>query len=83
MKLRGLRQARQRSGLSIGQLAELTGLRRDTITHLEHGQEEPQSYAVRRLATALQATVSDLYGLPVLGVSPDTSEPHGRLPVAG
>ena len=83
MKLRGLRQARQRSGLSIGQLAELTGLRRDTITHLEHGKEEPQSYAVRRLATALQASASDLYGLPVLGVTPDASEPRGRLPAAG
>jgi transcriptional regulator with XRE-family HTH domain len=63
MKLRGLRQARQRSGLSIGQLAELTGLRRDTITHLEHGKQEPQSYAVRRLAAALGASTSDLYGL--------------------
>ncbi|MBF6590492.1 MAG: helix-turn-helix transcriptional regulator [Ktedonobacterales bacterium] len=60
MKLRGLRQARQRRGISIGQLAELTGLRRDTITHLEHGKEEPQSYVVHRLAVALEASVSDL-----------------------
>lgn len=62
MKLRGLRQARQRSGLSISQLAELTGLRRDTITHLEHGKEEPQPYVMRRLADALGATTSELIG---------------------
>lgn len=63
MKLRGLRQARQRSGLSIGQLAELTGLRRETITHLEHGREEPQPYALGRLATALSASVPELAGM--------------------
>ena len=63
MKLRGLRQARQRSGLSIGQLADLTGLRRETITHLEHGREEPQPYALGRLAQALGATVADLAGM--------------------
>jgi len=63
VKLRGLRQARQRSGLSISQLADLTGLRRDTITHLEHGKEEPQPYVLRRLAAALSASSADLFGL--------------------
>ena len=62
MKLRGLRLARQRRGLSISQLAELTDLRRDTITHLEHGKEEPQPYVLRRLASALSATTSELLG---------------------
>lgn len=65
MKLRGLRQARQRSGLSIGQLAELTGLRREMITHLEHGREEPQPYALGRLAQALNASVPELAGMTV------------------
>ena len=62
MKLRGLRHVRQRSGLSIGQLAELTGLRRETITHLEHCREEPQPYALGRLARALGASVAELMG---------------------
>ena len=66
MKLRGLRQVRQRSGLSISQLADLTGLRRDTITHLEHGKEEPQAYVVRRLAATLNATTAELVGIAVL-----------------
>ena len=62
MKLRGLRHARQRSGLSIGQLAEVTGLRRETITHLEHCREEPQPYALARLTNALGASVVELVG---------------------
>jgi len=66
VKLRGLRQARQRSGLSISQLADLTGLRRDTITHLEHGKEEPQAYAIHRLGAALNATTAELLGITVL-----------------
>lgn len=63
MKLRGLRQARQRSGLSLGQLAELTGLRRETITHLEQGKEDPQPYALNRLAAILGTSTVDLAGI--------------------
>jgi transcriptional regulator with XRE-family HTH domain len=62
MKLRGLRQVRQRSGLSLGQLAELTGLRRETIAHFEQGKEDPQPYAVHRLAAVLETSVADLAG---------------------
>lgn len=62
MKLRGLRQARQRSGLSLGQLAELTGLRREMITQLEHGRSEPQPYMVHRLAVALETDPEALLG---------------------
>jgi transcriptional regulator with XRE-family HTH domain len=64
MRLRGLRQVRQRQGLSISQLAELTGLRRESISRFEHGQEEPQPYAVRRLAAALEASSAELFGTP-------------------
>ncbi|HET8908278.1 MAG TPA: helix-turn-helix transcriptional regulator [Ktedonobacterales bacterium] len=70
MKLRGLRQVRQRSGLSIGQLAELTGLRRETIAHFEQGKEDPQPYAVHRLAAILETSVADLSGaMPGLGTN--------------
>jgi transcriptional regulator with XRE-family HTH domain len=58
--LRGLRLARQRKGYSIGQLAELTGLRRETISDLERGRGQPQAYAIARLATALGCSPSDL-----------------------
>jgi transcriptional regulator with XRE-family HTH domain len=67
MGLRGLRQARQSRGYSIGQLAAITGLRRETITDLEHGRTEPQPYALARLATALATTPTALYDVrPVL-----------------
>ena len=39
--LPNLRVLRQRKGLSLGQLADLSGLRRDMITHLEAGRVDP------------------------------------------
>ena len=77
MKLRGLRQARQRRGLSISQLADLTDLKRETITHLEHGKEEPQAYMMRRLGAALDATTAELVGVSVLESSAATLHHHG------
>ena len=55
-----LRLLRQRKGLSLGQLAEMTGLRRDTITHLENGHVDPQPYHVRLLAHVLGVPTLDL-----------------------
>jgi transcriptional regulator with XRE-family HTH domain len=49
-----LRILRQRQGLSIGQLASMTGIRRDTISHLESGREDPQPYQLRLLARVLE-----------------------------
>jgi transcriptional regulator with XRE-family HTH domain len=46
--------------LSLGQLADLSGLRRDTISHLENGREEAQPYHVRMLARALGVATFDL-----------------------
>ena len=78
MKLRGLRQARQRSGLSLGQLAELTGLRRETITHLEQGKEDPQPYALNRLAATLGASALELAGLNA-PAKPEVLRPQEEL----
>ncbi len=49
-----LRVLRQRKGLSIGQLSAMTGIRRDTIAHLESGREDPQPYHLRLLARVLE-----------------------------
>ena len=49
-----LRILRQRKGLSIGQLASMTGIRRDTISHLESGRQDPQPYQLRLLARTLE-----------------------------
>ena len=55
-----LRLLRQRKGLSLGQLADMTGIRRDTLTHLETGREDPQPYHVRLLARVLDVPQLDL-----------------------
>lgn len=55
-----LRVLRQRKGLSLGQLSEMTGIRRDTITHLENGREDPQPYQVRLLARVLEVPTLSL-----------------------
>ena len=63
IKARGipkLRILRQRKGLSLSQLATLTGMRRDTITHLENGREDPQPYHLRLLARVLEVPTLDL-----------------------
>ena len=78
MKLRGLRQARQRQGLSISQLAEMTGLRRESISHFEHGQEEPQPYALRRLSMVLETSPAELCGLSPEEASAYSSSTRGR-----
>ncbi|HYX48349.1 MAG TPA: helix-turn-helix transcriptional regulator [Ktedonobacteraceae bacterium] len=49
-----LRILRQRKGLSIGQLASMTGIHRDTIAHLESGRQDPQPYQLRLLARILE-----------------------------
>jgi transcriptional regulator with XRE-family HTH domain len=49
-----LRILRQRKGLSLGQLSTMTGIRRDTIAHLESGREDPQPYQLRLLARVLE-----------------------------
>jgi len=59
-RLQNLRLLRQRKGLSLGQLADLSGLRRDTIAHLETGREEPQPYHIRILARVLGVATLDL-----------------------
>lgn len=58
--LPNLRHLRQRKGLSLGQLADMTGLRRDTITHLENGRLDPQPYHIRLLARVLEVATFDL-----------------------
>jgi DNA-binding transcriptional regulator YiaG len=55
-----LRLLRQRSGLSLGQLSDMTGLSKDTITHLETGREDPQPYQLRILARVLNVRQPDL-----------------------
>ncbi|MBA3823628.1 MAG: helix-turn-helix transcriptional regulator [Ktedonobacterales bacterium] len=64
MRLRGLRQARQRQGISISQLADLSDLRRETITRYEQGQEDAAPSLIRRLSSLLGITQAELINGP-------------------
>ncbi len=55
-----LRHLRQRNGLSLGQLADMTGIRRDTLAHLEAGREDPQPHHLRLLARVLNVPQLEL-----------------------
>ncbi len=59
----GLREARQRVGLSQQQLAEAAGVTRQTVAGLESGAYGPTVAVALRLASALGAGVEDLFWL--------------------
>jgi DNA-binding XRE family transcriptional regulator len=58
--LPGLRQARQRSGLTQRQLGELAGVGKGTVFELEVGRRGAYPRTTRRLAEALGTKVADL-----------------------
>jgi transcriptional regulator with XRE-family HTH domain len=60
--LPGLRQARQRSGLTQCELSELAGVGKGTIWELEVGRRGAYPRTVRRLTKALATEVTDLIG---------------------
>jgi transcriptional regulator with XRE-family HTH domain len=58
--LPGLRQARQRSGLTQRELGELAGVGKGTVSELEAGHRGAYPRTIRRLAEALGTKVADL-----------------------
>ena len=60
--LPGLRQARQRLGLTQRQLGTLAGVGKGTVLELEVGRRGAYPRTVRRLAKALETEVADLVG---------------------
>src|SRR5919112_6655413 len=58
--LPGLRQARQRSGLTQRELGELAGVGKGTVLELEVGRRGAYPRTARRLTNALATEVTDL-----------------------
>jgi transcriptional regulator with XRE-family HTH domain len=58
--LPGLRQTRQRSGLTQRELGELAGVGKGTVSELEAGRRGAYPRTIRRLAEALGTKVADL-----------------------
>lgn len=59
---RHLREAREKRGLSQGDLARRTGLKASAISHFETGTRKPSFDNLRRLADALEITTDYLLG---------------------
>jgi transcriptional regulator with XRE-family HTH domain len=58
--LPGLRQARQRSGLTQRELGELAGVGKGTVSELEVGRRGAYPRTIRRLVEALGTKIADL-----------------------
>ncbi len=59
-----LRQRRQDLGLSLGQLADRTGLHKSFLSRLESGVvRQPSADSLQRVAAALSLPETDLFGL--------------------
>ena len=57
-----LRSAREKRGLSQGQLAKRAGFQASAISHFETGSRKPSFDNLRRLADALEVTTDYLLG---------------------
>src|ERR1700758_1189832 len=68
-----LGQLRQKRGFSAIQLAQITGVSRQTIYAIEAGTYVPNTAVALRLARALETKVEDLFTLP-------DDEPAPELP---
>jgi transcriptional regulator with XRE-family HTH domain len=58
--LERLREVREAKALSLAELADRSGLTKNTIYRLEHGAPEPYPSTIRKLAEALGVAPNDL-----------------------
>ena len=78
MELPHLRGLRQRAVLSQEQLAERSGVARDTISKLETGQRRAYPTTVRKLAAGLEVEPRLLFGgVEYSGAAPEESPSEG------
>lgn len=69
MLITTLKQYRETAGLTQAQLANLVGVRRETIIHLENGRYNPSLKLAMDLAKIFSVSVEDLFSFsedPVL-----------------
>ena len=58
-----LKQVRKTAGLTQAQLAQLTGVSRQTIIATERGDYAPSVYLALRISRALDSTVEEIFSL--------------------
>ena len=62
MYINNLKNIRKTSGLTIKQLAEMSGVSMGYICHLEKGtRENPSKEVMEKIALALEKTVSEIF----------------------
>jgi len=66
-----LRREREKAGLSLAQLAQITGVSKPYLVRLETADSNPSLQLLGRLAEALDITVADLLGGPRYSVDED------------
>lgn len=71
---RRIREERAKAGLSIQQLADLSGLTKAYVVRVENDTANPSMEVVARIAEALDLTIADLVGGPVIRYVGDESE---------
>ena len=54
-------QVRQKRGLTLRQLEELTGIGKTTLNYIENGLVSPTLNQIEAIARALDVNMSDLY----------------------
>lgn len=59
-ELKALRIARAEAGMTLGELAEKSGVALNTISRIERGAQEPQAGTLHKLAAALEVRTADL-----------------------
>lgn len=59
---RRIRELRERQGLSLRGLAELSGLSVNAVSLIERGQSSPTVATLHRLAAALRVRITDFFG---------------------
>ncbi|WP_312906692.1 helix-turn-helix transcriptional regulator [Tissierella praeacuta] len=56
-----LKEYRENKNMTQGQLAELVGVRRETIVHLENGKYNPSLKLAMDISRVFKVTVEDLF----------------------
>ena len=56
-----LKEYRENKNMTQGQLAELVGVRRETIVHLENGKYNPSLKLAMDIAKVFKVTVEELF----------------------
>ncbi|GAA4612819.1 helix-turn-helix transcriptional regulator [Actinoallomurus liliacearum] len=77
-----LRVLRRWRGLTIVQLADLSGVSKSQISYIERGERMlDRRSQIAALARALRVSETELTGLPHVSADPEQSAPHGVVPL--